>query len=371
MAEEEGQDQGLNVAAIHIRVTHDDNLVIAKLGHVQGPFVLLCSEGDAQRRVDVLDLLVLENLVVHGLFHVEDFTSKRHDRLVVAVSALLGGSTCRITLHQEELTQSRVLLGTIGQLSGQARAAHHGLALDHFTRFSSSVTGLGSEDDFVDDGLGFPWVFFEVSLQHIRNGLAHRRRNFRVAELGFGLALELRFRHLDADDGGQSFTEVIGADVKLEFVQHPARFRVLLQCQRQSTAETGEVRTALVGIDVVDVGEEVLRKRRVVRHSHFHWYSVALPAYVNDFGNEGLAVRVEVAHEILEAFRRVEGLAQEPEVVAFLVLHPLAEVGQGDGQPLVEEGQLAHAIRQRVVGVDEGLEDLLIGLEFDRRAVLV
>ena len=24
------------------------------------------------------------------------------------------------------------------------------------------MTGLRSEDDFVDDGFGFPWVFFEV-----------------------------------------------------------------------------------------------------------------------------------------------------------------------------------------------------------------
>ena len=233
------------------------------------------------------------------------------------------------------------------------------------------MTGLRSEDDFVDNGLGLPWVFFEVSLQHIRNGLAHRRRNFRVAELGFGLALELRFRHLDADDGGQSLTEVIGADVEFELVQHAAGLCVLLQCQRQTTAETGEVRTALVGIDVVDVGEKVLRKGRVVRHRYFNGYSIALAADVNHFRNEGLSVRIEVADEILQTFRRIERLIEVPEVVAFLVLHPLAEVGQGDGQPLVEEGQLAHAIRQRVVGVDEGLEDLLIGLEFDRRAVLV
>ena len=99
MAEEEGQNQGLNVATVHIRVTHDDDFVVAELGHVQSSFVLLCPEGYAQCCVDVLDLLVLENLVVHGLFHVEDFTSQRHDRLVVAISALLGGSTRRITLH--------------------------------------------------------------------------------------------------------------------------------------------------------------------------------------------------------------------------------------------------------------------------------
>ena len=40
-----------------------------------------------------------------------------------------------------------------------------------------------------------------------------------VAELGLGLAFELRLRNLDADDGGQPFADVVAADALLQVLR--------------------------------------------------------------------------------------------------------------------------------------------------------
>ena len=103
------RDEGFDVAAVDVRVTHDDHLVVAKLGHVEGALVFLGAHRDAERGVDVLDLFVLEDLVVHGLFHVEDFTPQWKDGLEQAVAALLGRTSSRVTLNEEHFAQGGVL----------------------------------------------------------------------------------------------------------------------------------------------------------------------------------------------------------------------------------------------------------------------
>ena len=110
MAEQEGEDERFNVAAVHIGVTHDDNLVVAELGEVECTLVFFRSHGHPEGRVDVLDLFVVEDFVVHGLLHIQDLASEGHDGLEHAVASLLGGSACRITLDEEEFAQCRVFL---------------------------------------------------------------------------------------------------------------------------------------------------------------------------------------------------------------------------------------------------------------------
>ena len=76
------------------------------------------------------------------------------------------------------------------------------------------------------------------------------------------------------------------------------------------------MRTALVGVDVVDVREEVLRERVVVRHGDLHRHAIALAADVDYVMDDRFAVAVEVGHKVLQSFRAVEGFADK---VAFLV----------------------------------------------------
>ena len=168
----------------------------------------------------------------------------------------------------------------------------------------------------MDNGFRVVGVFLEVGLEHVGHGLADGCADLCVAEFGLGLALELRFRNLHTDNSGQAFAEVVSADVKLQLVQHAAAVGVLFQGVGQPPTETCKVRTALVGVDVVDVREEILRERVVVSHGDLHRHAIALAADVDHVMDDRFAVAVEVGHKVLQSFRAVEGFADK---VAFLV----------------------------------------------------
>ena len=366
MAEQEGQDEGLDVASVHIRVTHDDDFVVAEFGQIEGPLVFFSPYRDTQGGVDVFDLLVVEDLVLHGLFHVEDLASKWHDGLEHAVAALLGCATCRIALDKKQLAKGRIFFSTVRQFSGEPASAHDGFALDHLPGLPCRVACLRGEDDLLYDGLGVVGVLFQVGFEHVTHRLAHRGAHFGVAEFGLGLALELRLSHFHTHHCSQAFSKVVSADVELQLVQHAAAVSVLFQRVGQPATEPRQVGSPFVGVDVVDVREQVLGERIVVSHGDLDRHPVAFTADVDDVLDDGFAVAVEVGHEIFQPFGAVKGFG---EVVALVVLHAL--VGQGDRDALVEVRQLAHAVGQGVVIVDEGLEDFFVRLEFHGGASLL
>ena len=103
---------------VDVGVTHDDNLVVPQFGGIQGFAVLFGSNADAQGRKDVADFFVLERLVLHGFLYVQNLSSKGHDRLEFAVAALLGRTSGRITLYEEDFALGGVGFGAIRQLTG-------------------------------------------------------------------------------------------------------------------------------------------------------------------------------------------------------------------------------------------------------------
>ncbi len=70
VTEEEGQQQGADVRTVHVRVRHDDDLVVAQLGDVE---IVLADTG-AERGDQAADFLVPQHLVVARLLHVEDLS---------------------------------------------------------------------------------------------------------------------------------------------------------------------------------------------------------------------------------------------------------------------------------------------------------
>ena len=54
-----------------------------------------------------------------------------------------------------------------------------------------------------------------------------------VAELGLGLAFELRLRNLDADDRGQAFADVVAGDALLQVLRQVVLGRVGVDRARQ------------------------------------------------------------------------------------------------------------------------------------------
>ena len=170
-----------------------------------------------------------------------------------------------------------------------------------------------------------------------------------VAELGLGLALELRLRDLDADDGGQALADVVAADAGvLQVLGQVALGRVGVDRAGQRGAEPGEVRAALVGVDVVGEREDQL--------------GVAVVPLQRDLGVDAVACSplhedrlvVDVRLVLVQVLDERDDAALVLELVRLAV----ALVVDRDDDAAVQERQLAQALRQRVEAVLGRLEDL-------------
>ena len=96
-------------------------------------------------------------------------------------------------------------------------------------------------------------MLLQVVCQRFAYRLVHGSAHFVVAELRLGLPLELRFCHLYRDYGNQPFAEVFARNLHLCFFQSLALFGIFLQYAGQRRAETGLMRAAFDGVDVVYV----------------------------------------------------------------------------------------------------------------------
>ncbi len=97
VAEEEGQQQRADVAAVHVGIGHDDDTSVAQTFEIE-----VIADTGSQRGDERLDFVVAENFIEAGAFGVEDLTAQRQDRLEVTVASLFGGAACRVTFHDVE-----------------------------------------------------------------------------------------------------------------------------------------------------------------------------------------------------------------------------------------------------------------------------
>ena len=171
----EGQKQRADVRAIHIRVRHDDDAVIAQLVRIE----LVAADTAAQRRDQGSDLSGREHLVKTRFFDIADLALERQDGLVLAVAPLLGRSAGRVALDQEELRQRRVLLLAVSELAGQPGHVEYTLPAGHFTGLARRFAGAGCLDDLCSDGLGLGRVLEQEVAQPRRHDRLDHRLHFR------------------------------------------------------------------------------------------------------------------------------------------------------------------------------------------------
>ena len=123
-------------------------------------------------------------------------------------------------------------------------------------------------DGLADDLLGLLRVLLEelgeLGVDHRLDEALHAR----VAELGLRLALELRVGQLGRDDGRQALADVLALEVLVLLLQQARAARVAVDRPRQRRAEAGEVRAALVRVDVVGEREDRLLVGAVPLHRH-------------------------------------------------------------------------------------------------------
>src|SRR6202522_977106 len=356
VAEEKSEQQRANVAAVHVRVGHENNFVIAQLAGVE---IILADPG-AERGDDAANFLVAEHLVVAGFFDVEDLAIEGQDGLVAAIAAAFGGAAGGFTLDEEDFAARGIAFLAIGELSGQAAGIESGFAASELAGLAggfaraSCVNTLA--DNFSRDGGMLVEIFAKALVDHLLDYA------FDVAiELALSLAFELGLRKFHGDDGDEAFADVvtIDGDFVLLLLEHAERIGVVVDGARERGAEAGKVRAAVHGVDGVGEGEHIFGVTVVVLQRDFHFHLVALA-----FDVDGRIVQDAFAFvEVLDEFGDAAGEAELRFFAAALVI-------ERDFQAFVEEGEFAEALRERVVAIDGIAENFGIGVKSDLGAGL-
>ena len=279
----------------------------------------------------------------------------------VAVASLLGRATGGVTLDEEYLALLGVAVGAVGKFAGESATGHRVLALYALACLACCDTCCGCKNHLVAYHLGFLGVFLKIVCQSLAYGLLYGSCHLAVAELGLGLTLKLWLGYLNGDYGCESFAEVLACNLYLCLLNLLGNSRVgigiCLQRTCQCGTETGEVCTALDGVDVVDVRVDVLRVVGVVHHCHLDRYALLLGLQIDDVVEEVGAVTVDVANEFLESVLGVE------HFLACLALFVGAHVAQRNLDAGIEECELTHAACYDVPLVVGGGEHCWVGPE--------
>ena len=104
-AEEESQQQGTDMGAVHIGIGHDDDLVVPQLGGVK-----FIADTGAQGGNDRLKFVVAVHLVRPGLFHVQHLAPQGKDGLEPGIPALGSGAACGVALDDVDFGQFGIVL---------------------------------------------------------------------------------------------------------------------------------------------------------------------------------------------------------------------------------------------------------------------
>ena len=291
---------------------------------------------------------------------VQDLAAQGQNRLDIAATAILGRTACGVTLDDEQLGHLGIAHGAVGQLAGQARRLEQALAARGLASLTRGVAGLGRLLGLLDDLARLLGVFLEVVGKPLRHHLAHERAHEGAAQLGLGLALELRVGKLHGDDRRQALAHVVAREVGVLLLQDVLLARVIVDHAGECCAEALEVHAALRRVDVVREAHDRLGVRGVPLHR-----DLDLAGAVGRQPRLGRAGKVD---GLLQAVGNVLALVQELDEVddaarVAVFVHArrqLALVLEHDLQVLVQEGRLLQTVAQDVVVVDGGLEDLVI-----------
>ena len=171
--------------------------------------VEVLADARAERGDHGLDLGVAEGLVQPGPFHVQDLAAQRQDGLGFRVAAAFGGAACGVALHDVDLALLGVLRGAVGEFAGHAERFQRALAAGVVAGLARGHPGLGCRDGLADDVAGRAGVAFEPVAESVRDDALDEALHLGVAELGLGLAFELRLGQLDRDDGREALADVV------------------------------------------------------------------------------------------------------------------------------------------------------------------
>ena len=231
LTEKECEQKRPDMESVHVRIGHDDHLVVAEPADV---LVLLTDpDADAEGGDDHPELFVLEHLVEARLFDVEHLASERQDRLVPTVPALLGGAAGRVPLDEVDLAPARIPLLAVRQFSGEGADLEGGLAPRQFAGVPGRFARPGRIQALAQQLLGDGGVFLHIAADLVVDDPLDKPLDLAVPEFRLRLTFELRVPDLDADHAGQTFAQVLALQGFLPVFQDVAAGGVVVERARQ------------------------------------------------------------------------------------------------------------------------------------------
>src|SRR6185436_14061005 len=125
------------------------------------------------------------------------------------------------------------------------------LAAREVARLPGGVTRAGGVDRLADRLPRLGGILLEELGEPLVDRRLDEALDGRVAELGLRLTLELRVRDLHRDDRGEALAHVLALEVRVLLLELADLTRVRVDGAGQRRAEAGQVRAALVRVDVV------------------------------------------------------------------------------------------------------------------------
>ena len=215
---------------------------------------------------------------------------------------------------------------------------------------------------FASDGR----VLFEECAQALVHELRDRAGDVGV-QLALGLAFELRLRQLHADHRDQAFAHIVAGQIFFDVFEQAHLLPGIVDGAGQGRAESGKMRAAVDGVDVVGEAEHRLGIGVVVLQSDLHVHAVAVVFHVDGLVVQHLLAAIEMLDELGDA-----AVVLELGVLGLAGLRiGGALIGQRDQQSLVEECEFAQALRQRVVVIFGRGEDGTVGQEVNLGSALL
>ena len=341
---EKRQQQRADVRAVHVRIGHDDDLVVAQLFEVERAFAFAVADARADGGDHGADFGVLQHLVQARLLDVDQLAANRQDRLELPVAALLGRAAGGITLDDVQLGVRRVAVRAIGQLAGQAAAGERAFA-HRLARLAGRLARPRRQQALFNNLLGDTGIRVEMRHQPVIDDGRNDAVNFRVDQLDLGLRLKPRVRQFHAQHADQPFAHVIAGNGRVLFLQQVVLLGVLVDGAGQRRAEAGQMRAAVgIGDRVGEAEDLVVVAVGVLQHAiHEHVLILAVnfarsfASDRNGLGMQRLLAPAELPDELLDAVLVKKRLGL---LVALVREHDL--------DARIQKRQLAQAVGQDV-----------------------
>ncbi len=180
--------------------------------------------------------------------------------------------------------------------------------------------------------------------------------DFAVAKFCLCLSFELRLEHFDVNHGRQSLADVVAGEREILLLERASHLHHFVDCTGQRGAETGEVRSPFVRVDVVDEGERVLGVTVAVLHGDVDLHVVLGRDDADGLWVQRFAVAAEEGDEFGQAFLEQKGLFTR-------LFAPM--VCDTQARPGVEICEFSEPIRECLEVVPRFREDFRIGFERD------